>query len=475
MSVRRLTVLGGLAIALVLALVAAGQAAPLFEQKKLTPFGITDGYGRSVSVSGDTAIVGTEGSGAFIYQRDEGGPNNWGLVKLLTVSDLDIPGLPGRFGFQVAISGAIVVVGVNQTEAAYVFHRDRGGANNWGEVKRLAPSDATLPSPNGLIFFSHGVAVDGDTIVIGAFGESSAAHNAGAAYVYQRNRGGADNWGEVTKLTASDPQVSVGLGFSVAISNDTVVAGAVGTKAAYVYERDQGGADNWGEVKKLTGSDVLDELFGKAVGVSGDVVAVGARVKDIESSVADPGEAYVFQRDEGGAGNWGEVKKLVSSDAALGDAFGWDVAVSGNTAIVGARQEGEAGEEAGAVYIFQQDNGGADNWGELAKLTASDAGAFDRFGYSVSISGDTAVVGTQLSFAAYVFGGTPYTAPPTPVGGIAFDPELSALPAVEAAPPADSVGAINGVRVFARIRPVAVAALSLGVAVALWWLRTRRA
>ena len=113
---------------------------------------------------------------------------------------------------------------------------------------------------------------------------------------------------------------------------------------------------------------------------------------------------------------------------------------------------------------------------EQKKLTASDAEAFDRLGYSVSISGDTAIVGAQTGSVAYVFGATPYTAPPPPVGGIAFDPDRDApaLPAVEAAP-AEIAGAINGVRVFARIRPVAVAALSLGVAVALWWLRTRRA
>ncbi|MCH8849316.1 MAG: FG-GAP repeat protein, partial [Chloroflexi bacterium] len=120
-----------------------------------------------------------------------------------------------------------------------------------------------------------------------------------------------------------------------------------------------------------------------------------------------------------------------------------------------------------------------------AKLTQSHRGGGVKFARRVALSGDTAVMGADGSVisgfgrsgAAYVFGpiAPPPTPTPDPVGGIGFDPELSALPAVEAAPPAENVGAINGVRVFARIRPVAVAALSLSVAVALWWLRTRRA
>ena len=105
------------------------------------------------------------------------------------------------------------------------------------------------------------------------------------------------------------------------------------------------------------------------------------------------GAAYVFERDQGGAGNWGQVKKLTASDAEAGDDFGASVAVSGDTAVVGAAYEIRRGSAAGAAYVFERDQGGAGNWGQVKKLTASDAEADDRFGASVAVSGDTAVVG----------------------------------------------------------------------------------
>ncbi len=124
------------------------------------------------------------------------------------------------------------------------------------------------------------------------------------------------------------------------------------------------------EVKKLIASDAqAGDNFGFSVAVSGDTAVVGA---PFEGSRA--GAAYVFQRDQGGAGNWGEVKKLTASDAEAGDRFGVSAAVSGDTAVVGARSEGS---EAGAAYVFHRDEGGANNWGEVKKLTASDASVDD--------------------------------------------------------------------------------------------------
>ena len=106
-----------------------------------------------------------------------------------------------------------------------------------------------------------------------------------------------------------------------------------------------------------------------------------------------------------------EVKKLLASNPQDGDQFGWSVAVSGDTAVVGAWLEDDGGSDAGAAYVFQRDQGGADNWGEVEKLTASDAEADDRFGGGVAVSGDTAVVGAigkdagggDFAGAAYVF------------------------------------------------------------------------
>ena len=144
-----------------------------------------------------------------------------------------------------------------------------------------------------------------------------------------------------------------------------------------------------------------DDRFGGDVAVSGDTAVVGASREDGGGS--DAGAAYVFRRDQGGAGIWGEVTKLTASDAQAGDFFGNSVAISGDTVVVGAYEEGTGtvgafeegagGISAGAAYVFQRDQGGADNWGEVKKLAASDTQAFDQFGISVAVSGDTAVVG----------------------------------------------------------------------------------
>ena len=394
-----------------------------------------DFFGWSVVVSGDTAIVGAPAGAAYVFQRDQGGVGAWGEVKRLTASDAQTG---DSFGGSVAISGDTAVVGaifgdpgVGFAGAAYVFQRDEGGADNWGQVKKLTASDAQDGDRFGI-----SVAVSGDTTVVGAYLEDAGSldsfFDAGAAYVFQRNEGGADNWGEAKKLTASDAQFNDEFGISVAVSGDTAVVGAFAEDAggsfagaAYVFQRDEGGSGNWGEVRKLTASDGGGE-FGWSVAVSADTIAVGARSED--AGGAGAGAAYVFQRNEGGSGNWGEVTKLTASDAEAGDFFGISVAVSGDTAVVGAW-----GEDAtvplpaptptpmptptppdtltGAAYVFGRDQGGAGNWGEVRKLTASDAEAGDFFGWSVTVSGDTAVVGAYLedaggtdAGAAYVFG-----------------------------------------------------------------------
>ena len=383
----------------------SAEAALLSEVKKLLASDAqeSDAFGISVAVSGDTAVVGApqESAGgvhagaAYVFQRDQGGTDNWGEVTKLTASDAQEFDF---FGLSVAVSGDTVVVGapVHARGAAYIFERDEGGAGNWGEVTKLTASDALAAK-----FFGIGVAVSGDTVVVSAPGGPEAG---AAAYVFQRDQGGAGNWGEVKKLTASNAQAGDNFGQSVAVSGDTVVVGApgddAGGNAAYVFQRDEGGADNWGELKKLTASDAqANDNFGQSVAVSGDTVVVGAPGDD-----AGGNAAYVFQRDEGGADNWGELKKLTASDAQAFDVFGFSVAISGDTAIVTG---------GGAAYVFERSQGGPGNWGEVQKVTASDAEAdahaHDGFG-SVAVNGDTAIVGApgedsggSGAGAAYVF------------------------------------------------------------------------
>ena len=139
--------------------------------------------------------------------------------------------------------------------------------------------------------------------------------------------------------------------------------------------------------------------------INGDSVIVGADGKDDDSKYS--GSAYIFERDHGGANNWGQVTRLTASDASYADQFGISVTISGDTAIIGAYRDDDGGIESGSAYIFERNHGGANSWGQVTKLGASDAGAGDRFGYSVANDGASVIVGTYAggdsSGSAYTF------------------------------------------------------------------------
>ena len=234
--------------------------------------------------------------------------------------------------------------------------------------------------------------IDGDTIVVGAKADNSAR---GSAYVFDRDQGGVDHWGEVKKLVASDQASSDYFGYAVSISGDRIAVGAIWENgrrgAAYLYERDQGGIGNWGEVKKLVASDAeASDYFGGAISISGDTVAVGAYAEDEHGT--DAGAAYLFDRNQGGVGNWGEVRKIAGWGEVAGDTFG-ELALDGDTLAVSANNDSERARHAGAAYIFGRDQGGADNWGQVRKIRFVGGASWDLFGNGIDLDGDNLVVG----------------------------------------------------------------------------------
>jgi probable HAF family extracellular repeat protein len=224
---------------------------------------------------------------------------------------------------------------------------------------------------------------------------------------------------QLAKLRASDGAALDYLGYSVAVSGNTVVVGApiatIGSNivqgAAYVFVKPAGGWANMTETAKLTGSDGTPvSLFGLSVDISGDTVVVGAPIATTNSNIVE-GVVYVFVKPAGGWTNMTETAKLSASDEAAGDVFGWSVSISGNT--VAAGEPGNANSPGqGAAYVFVEPPSGWTNMTETAKLTASDGAPSDEFGTSVSISDNTVVAGahyatisgsSQFQGAAYVF------------------------------------------------------------------------
>jgi hypothetical protein len=307
-------------------------------------------------------------------------------------------------GYSVSVDGDTAVVGASGASvgghedqgADYVFYRNEGGADAWGQVTKLTADDGAASDS-----FGGSVAISGDTAVVAArFAAVGGNPSRGAAYVYDRNLGGPDAWGQVAKLTAADGSPEKYFGVSVSISGDTALVGQPGMEfdpgAAYIFYRDQGGPDAWDQVARLTADDGADmDSFGTTTSVSGDTAVVGALGADIGGNEGQ-GAAYIFYRNEGGPDAWGQVAKLTAADGVAGDEFGISTSVQGDTAIVGAWKAEIAGHSCqGAAYIFDRNQGGPDTWGQVAKLTADDGAEYDLLGSSVSISGDMAVVGAR--------------------------------------------------------------------------------
>ncbi len=314
------------------------------------------------------------------------------------------------FGYAVSINGDTAVVGAEGDDAnagaVYIFERNEGGVDNWGQIAKLIAGDDAAGA-------NFGCAVDirVDTVVVGANG----ADGSGAAYIFERNEGGAGNWGQVVKLAASGLITGDAFGRAVAVSGDTVVVGAEGhddnaddAGAAYVFGRNQGGANAWGQVIKLTASDgVEDDAFGCAVDTISDTIAVGARYDDDNGTSS--GSVYVFERNEGGADAWGQTAKLIASDGGMYDYFGNAVAISedAGTIVIGAYEDNDRGDDSGSAYVF--DRNGAGTWDQMDKLTASDGAPDDRFGCSVAVSGDIVAIGTRYGDgASYADAGAAY-------------------------------------------------------------------
>lgn len=209
------------------------------------------------------------------------------------------------------------------------------------------------------------------------------------------------------KLTANDGAAQDSFGYSVAISGDTAVVGAprhyIGSNgwqgSAYVFVCT---GTSWIRQQKLTASDGADgDHFGISVAISDDTVVVGAHADDTGSNT-DQGSAYVFV---GSGATWSHQQKLTASDGARTDRFGYSVAISGETVVVGAPYDniGSNGLQ-GSAYMFVRSGA---SWSQQEKLTASDGAAADQFGSSVAISRNTVVVGASGDDigrgSAYVF------------------------------------------------------------------------
>jgi hypothetical protein len=252
--------------------------------------------------------------------------------------------------------------------------------------------------------FGFALALHRDTLVVGSRLDDDAGTSSGSAYVFHRHQGGTNNWGLAKKLTADDAAGGDEFGFSVAVEGDTIAVGAhndvqnsIGSGSAYVFARNTGGSNNWGQVKKLIPFDGLStDDYGHSVAVDGDIVAVGANRHDHPGN--DTGTVYIYERDLGGTTNYALRKELLSPTALNNDQFGYAIALDRDKLVVGAPFSGlDNQSKYGAAFAYSRHTGGTDNWGLLQKLERTDSANNDQFGLAVAIGQDTAVVGASMT------------------------------------------------------------------------------
>lgn len=385
--------------------------------KKITP---PDGvlhnqFGHGVAYNGVECFIGsperneggTFASGAgYFFGKNLGGVDNWGFaVKQNEV----VPGVAHRFGYSVGMTGSHAVAGVwgdddngLSSGGAYLYERNLGGIGAWGLRKKLLASDGAINDN-----FGWSVDMDDNVAIIGARIKNNSQ---GAAYIFQRNTGGTDNWGQSKKLVAPDAVDASFFGESVSVDNSIAAVGAFqdpalgnDSGAVYIFEELPAGApegpgsprtDIWKFAKKLVAPDGgPNENFGWSVCVKNSYVAVGAPFH-MESGTGVIGSVYLFHRNQGGAGNYGLVKEFKNPDTDnFGDQFGRGVDIDGDILVVGAALDGPLGDSAGAIFVYGKDIGGANNWGVLTRVKSPNPNNFDQLGFDVDIEGDTIVAG----------------------------------------------------------------------------------
>ena len=307
---------------------------------------------------------------------------------------------------QLILACVLGVYGIAQLDARPPVVRPR-----FVEEARLLLS--ALPSPDGAGPFPsvNSLAISGDTLIVGArapydfiqWQEGTVTRGAGAAHVFIREQAGLTSvWREVATLAPTDPE-DFDFGHSVAIEGDLAIVGVsndrdsdIPTGAAYIYARNQGGPNAWGEVARLTaGEDRCSfnnqaaceyySFFGKSVAISGNVAVVGAPAFSSDGDNNGPSVVYIFERNAGGPNAWGRTARFATDDVLA--RLGAGVAVSGDTVIVGA--PGDSSGPPGTAYVFARKRGPAAAWRPVATWTAP--GSVD-FGWSVAFTGDTALI-----------------------------------------------------------------------------------
>jgi hypothetical protein len=332
-----------------------------------------------------------------------------------------------QFGFSVDISTGFAIIGAPKHRykqsnldpklgagAAFIYKKDFHAVNNWKMIKKISASDR-----GNLDFFATDVAISNSHALVGAplqdYDQSGGnpLNNSGSAYLFKRNVNTWDDWLEIKKIVAPDRRSFDEFGSKVAMDGEYLLVSAPKNcfdgsgadslnkaGAVYVYKKDEGGADNWGFLKKITAPDrQTEDQFGHALAIYGDILLVSSVKNNGDTNGLHPlthsGAVYVFGKNKGGSDHWGFIRKIISPERIAQGAFGSSLDIHENLIVVGASQENDhKGSQtipnAGKAYVYEIQN---ENVVLLRILRKSNPLSQSFFGHSVSIYGQDIMVG----------------------------------------------------------------------------------
>ncbi|EIP99759.1 hypothetical protein OpiT1DRAFT_04288 [Opitutaceae bacterium TAV1] len=375
----------------------------------------SDYFGYSASLSGDSALVGayydddlgSNSGSAWYYKGLDGKSGTVNESVKLLASD---GAASDQFGNSVSLVGDSALVGaslgdgnVADTGSAYYYKGLSGKSGTVTQNVKLLASDGAATDR-----FGYSVSLSGDSALVAAYTDGDKGSNSGSAYYFKgldsAVLAGTQVVNESVKLLASDGAAANYFGYSVSLSGDSALAGAYGddnlgtnSGSAYYFKGLDGKSGTVNESVKLLASDgAEDDRFGYSVSLSGDSALVGALQNDEKASNA--GAAYYYKGLDNATGPAvTESMKLLASDGAATDRFGYSVSLSADSALVGAFVGDGNVANTGAAYYYKGLDGKSGKVTQDVKLLASDGAVNDRFGNSVSLEGDRFVIGALMA------------------------------------------------------------------------------
>lgn len=367
------------------------------------------GFGQHLAMDGDTLLAGSlwgdDTDGKVHSFRWNG--SAWieeSLIRPATV------GVSDRFGATIVIQGdtaAITAIGDganigDEEGTVYIFQRS-GSA--WTEVIRLVS-----PTPTYYGQFGDALALDGNTLLVGAPGENATR---GVVYVYDRNPN-TGAWQQSGQITAPSLNAEDGFGDAVALDGTLAViaaptrdAGAANAGTVYAFRRS---GSTWALEKTFLPPTLeVEGRFGRnAVAVDGDTIAIGNY--EYDQVIDNGGAVYVYTRN---GSNWSQQARLEATAPALYASVGWSISLQGNRLVAGAHNETGASHRSGAAYVFERSGS---TWTEAAKLVGAGTEWLNNFGFYVAMSGDRIAVSATRDTTAVGESGSvfTFTLSPTP-------------------------------------------------------------